>query len=351
MKQIISLLTAILIVCAALPGAAVYAEDAAVRLLAMGDSITDDYGATTSGTGSYRKYLYPQLTADGYAVNMVGSRSNWTDSCTSTIGGTEFTYDPAHDGYSGFTISSARNAAGSTRSGLLEQLQSSDTLAQNTPDIILLMIGTNDILDDNSIANMRTGLENLTRYIYSECPKVKLFIASPPPLDTSRVGSWMANYWTSEDIAADTDQKISDYEQAIAEIIHQLNGEGYTCEYVDMHSAFENPDGSNNYALLEDGCHPNLDGYAAMADRWKTVLENYLGNGTFQPETQPGVLPGDINLDGSHTVADIVLLQKYLLGLEPLTAGSDTYAELTGDKKINVLDLIMLKRLVFGNRK
>ncbi len=56
------------------------------------------------------------------------------------------------------------------------------------------------------------------------------------------------------------------------------------------------------------------------------------------------VVIGDVNADGEFTILDIVMMQKYLLGLEPLT--DMNAGELTGDGRINIFDLNVMKRML-----
>jgi beta-galactosidase len=57
-------------------------------------------------------------------------------------------------------------------------------------------------------------------------------------------------------------------------------------------------------------------------------------------------LIGDVNLDGSVNIADAVVLQNYLLGRKPLSADSKTAADMDCNGKINVFDIMLLKRLI-----
>ena len=61
------------------------------------------------------------------------------------------------------------------------------------------------------------------------------------------------------------------------------------------------------------------------------------------------VMEGDINLDGKVTIADAVLLQKWLLAV-PNTVLPDWKAgDMNGDGRLNVVDLTLLKRsLIYG---
>lgn len=53
---------------------------------------------------------------------------------------------------------------------------------------------------------------------------------------------------------------------------------------------------------------------------------------------------GDVNSDGSVTVTDAVLLQKYLLAQEPLNALQSLSADVTQDGAVNAFDLAALKK-------
>lgn len=55
-------------------------------------------------------------------------------------------------------------------------------------------------------------------------------------------------------------------------------------------------------------------------------------------------LRGDVNQDGSTSMADIILLQKYLLGLEPLTESQFSQADLNENGTVDAFDLALLKR-------
>ena len=61
----------------------------------------------------------------------------------------------------------------------------------------------------------------------------------------------------------------------------------------------------------------------------------------------PQPLKGDINDDGSVTVADAVLLQKYLLTAEQTVSEA---ADISGDRKINAADFSMLKRILLDQQ-
>lgn len=103
---------------------------------------------------------------------------------------------------------------------------------------------------------------------------------------------------------------------------------------------YENPD-----LLSSDGVHPSETGYAAMRELWaKTMYDN-----VYQAEDTPSIkADGDVNADGEFSVADIVMMQKWLLGAGSLTdwKAGDLYE----DGGIDVFDLCLMKReLLYQN--
>ena len=146
-KKILSAVSSILILANTL---AVYnmpvsaeetGTDSDVKIMSLGDSITDGYWTA----GGYRKYLYHELELKGYDnIDMVGMKGS--DSATFNYNGETFTYDDNYSGYSGYAIQYMTGTE--TRQGILETIQETDMINVCKPDIILLKIGTNDILSN-----------------------------------------------------------------------------------------------------------------------------------------------------------------------------------------------------------
>ena len=59
---------------------------------------------------------------------------------------------------------------------------------------------------------------------------------------------------------------------------------------------------------------------------------------------------GDINLDSSVTIADAVLLTRFLTAQATLSDVQMQAADLTGDSRITAADLTLLKRQLTGNK-
>lgn len=58
---------------------------------------------------------------------------------------------------------------------------------------------------------------------------------------------------------------------------------------------------------------------------------------------------GDVNLDGSVNVADIVLLQKYLLNSDALSAEQYANADVNRDSVVDVFDMVEMRSRIIGN--
>lgn len=128
----------------------------------------------------------------------------------------------------------------------------------------------------------------------------------------------------------------------------------------DFYTFFkENPE-----YLSSDGVHPSSEGYAAMRQLWaETMYENvYTAE---LPATEPSsdteyvdptddCIPptaepyADLNEDGECTVLDIILLQKYLLGLEKFTDYQYWTADTNLDNSVNAFDLTIIKMGLIG---
>ena len=58
---------------------------------------------------------------------------------------------------------------------------------------------------------------------------------------------------------------------------------------------------------------------------------------------------GDINIDNDITISDVVLLQKYLVAKDFFNKAECKLADMNSDGKVNVFDLIILKRKILNS--
>ena len=84
-----------------------------------------------------------------------------------------------------------------------------------------------------------------------------------------------------------------------------------------------------------------LDGIAVTAYSGEITLKNAKIL-TKSDEIQS--VKGDVNADGEFSVADVVLLQKWLLAVPDIELADPKSADLCEDGKLNVFDLCIMKR-------
>ncbi|MGB3653877.1 MAG: GDSL-type esterase/lipase family protein, partial [Rivularia sp. (in: cyanobacteria)] len=201
------------------------------KILPVGDSIT--YGFTNTeienkpknnDSGGYRNFLNQFLINDnlGEAVDFVGSQKT---------GAFE---DNEHEGHSGKRISFiSDNIAG--------------WLNVQQPDMLLLMIGTNDTKSDTNPSTADDRLSALLDKITNQSPKTHLLVASIPPIDPS--------------VRKIQSDNAKAYNATIPGIIEDKLAAGKKVTFVDVNKALTVSD-------IFDGVHPSLQGYEKIANSW-----------------------------------------------------------------------------------
>jgi lysophospholipase L1-like esterase len=201
----------------------------AIRIMPLGDSLTVGF---TNFPGGYRIELLNKLTNAGFQVDFVGSQTN----------GPPQLADQAHEGHNGYRIEQIAN-------------EFNGWFAATQPDIILLMIGANDVIQSFDIPNAPARLGSLIDQITSNAPNSHLVVATTTPLRQ-----------------LDLFRGILDYNATVPGVVGPRIAAGKRVSFVDMYKAFPVTD-------LDDGIHPAAAGYAKMADYWFGVLSPLLGGG------------------------------------------------------------------------
>ena len=329
-----------------------------ISIMAIGDSITDGYGVT----GSYRKYLYNELTKKGYSVDMVGSKgNNFTAEFTDSETGESFTYDDDNTGYSGYAIKEYPG-----RNGILETLKSTDCLAKCEPDIVILQIGTNDVIDNHDMDNAPKRLQELIEYIMENIPESSsLFVTTIPDVDPNRSGvyDWFGNYrhsadWQTnypDDVAEENIHKtLLAYNANVTSVVQKMRSVKILSSW-DMEKDAQSTDESSLKGpqlrnadvasvitdvktQLMDGVHPNNKGYKLMGEYWAELIDSYLKNA-------PTVQQPD---ESNYNVSDLVKLQKYILGASAETNSDMTLEkyDINKDETIDVFDVVALRKIL-----
>lgn len=399
MKKFISAVSAAALLISSIPAmntvSQVSAEEDAIKIMCIGDSITDGY--TSEYTGSYRKFIYNNLTEMGYNIDMVGSKDGgWTPTYTDEETGETWEFDNENTGYSGYAVKEY-----SGRSGIYETLISTDCLAKTKPDIVTLQIGTNDVIDNHDIDTAGERLEVLVDYILDNIPQDStLFISPIPPLDPNRseVYDWFGNYrhsadWSEQynnDMAAmNVEIALMQYNTQVMALASRKKNEGRNVVFSE--AAFEITDVKTQ---LFDGVHPNNTGYKVMGEKWAETIDEYLKGSSpvestttsattttttssatttttettttittteavtttqttttdfvFIPEVTTTVPKED---DSTFNISDLLKLTYYVLGYP-----FDTYTEedikrydLNNDGRTDVFDVIVMRGAVVGS--
>ena len=263
-----------------------------VKIIAMGDSITHGY---INGDNGYRKYFCYGLQQNGITnFDMVGPNNNWSDSATYDWNGTTITYDPVHAGYSGYAIQKI-----GSRQGLQETIfdttytdgdVSGNMMKVYQPDVIMLQIGTNDVLDAQ-LTGIGDRLEELVDKLipYVSGDGQVLYLASIPDIDAAKKYDWLGAYqWTygvsyesdPEKFVATVQAAVDDYNTIVKNLVAKKQAEGAHIEFSDINSTIDISAGD-----LEDGVHPSEQGYAKMGQYWSNLLTETYFHGTVTPTT------------------------------------------------------------------
>lgn len=212
----------------ATPAAAVYRKGQ-TRIMPLGDSITNAPG--------WRVYLQDLLREGGYTFRMVGGRNDpllpegyWSD----------------HGGCSGWQIGSFPRS---------QEFGGADVdWAGSKPDLVLLMIGTNDMQwGQGKDAPGRLG--GLLEKIWADVPNAGILVAQITPFAAGGRINDKPDGALLEDV-------VREYNAAIPAVVAKYVAQGKNAAFIDQNTGFDPAKG------LKDKCHPNDIGYHQMAEKW-----------------------------------------------------------------------------------
>jgi lysophospholipase L1-like esterase len=213
-------------------------------ILPVGDSITA--GSHSSTGGGYRLPLFRLANKNTKSITFVGAST----SGPSTVDGLPF--PRANSGYSGYNIDTVAG-----RQGIAQFFPAQITAYR--PNIILLMIGTNDV--DSGETSIPPRLAKLMDVMLNADPSLLLVVAQIVP---------------QQKAVPDTkNMQVEAYNAAIPGLVKARADAGKHVKMVDMYGALTaNPNYSTAY--LDDKLHPNDAGYAVMADTWYAAIGSLL---------------------------------------------------------------------------
>lgn len=207
-----------------------------LKIMPLGDSIT--YGAVginNQASGGYRTELWNKFIADGLQVEFVGSLSDGPDSLSSR----------SHEGHPKWKI-------GQIAASVNEWLNTSQ------PDLILLMIGTNDT-KSHSLRRMVSELRALIDQITAQLPDAQLLVASIPPIHPALKPPLQV-------------LRALYFNVAIPGIVHSKVAQGKKVTFVDMRDLTVDDLTASISLDLDNGLHPNAQGYRKIASFWHDAV-------------------------------------------------------------------------------
>ena len=297
MKKLLSLLSASALAATTLFSASLFqpvqevtAADQ-VKIMPVGDSITNGDGET----GGYRKYLDYALKQKGISFDMVGPKKDMNASFS--YNGQTVQYDSDHAGFSGFQIKEVPDwgkSQGNTGS-LYNELKNNDAVKKYQPDIILLIIGTNDMTANRSMSACSSDLHDLVDYMLGDMPAGGTVFMGSIPEHTAYGGN---------------PEKIANYNNTVKSVAEEYEKAGKNVHFADVHGCL-----NGTADLGFDNLHPNGTGYEKMGKFWAGVIEDYLGSGSSTVTTT--VTTGG---DGSETTTTTPTNPVKLSGSEILHA-------------------------------
>ncbi|MEO5712326.1 MAG: GDSL-type esterase/lipase family protein [Luteolibacter sp.] len=257
-----------------------------LKIMPLGDSIT--YGATALN-GGYRAPLYDLLQPIAPNFHFIGD---------STLNpGTLPAGQQNHAGHSSYSSPDIRNNLDGLDSTTFNTLGGADrnpnggywfpggdgtngtpNRAPIFPDVILLMVGANDIyrLTMNTTQAYASYTALMTK-ITSQRPNARVFMSKITPSSTN-------------------DGPAVAYNGVVQQVYDEFKAAGKKVTLVDMHTGFTGG--------TSDSLHPTPAGYQWMAERWRDALGSALGTegpGNFRNAPLITVQPG-ATLTGSALV-------------------------------------------------
>lgn len=223
----------------------------------LGDSITQS-NADGDSKGSPRQALHDLLVAKGYGFSYTGhSRSNREGLPKTQAEPIDNLYH-YHSGVSGILIGEKNGDSGITPK--LAEWWTQGRLEVVKPQVILIMIGTNDIGKSYDVPNAPRRLRTLLQTIYAQ-PEVgnpTVFLASIPP-----------NGRGAKPAAG-----VAAFNASVPKIVAHFKKKGRDIHFVDQFTAL-NADYAAN--MRKDNLHPNATGNQTMARQWFQAIEAVVG--------------------------------------------------------------------------
>src|SRR4029077_17248258 len=163
------------------------------------------------------------------------------------------TFPKRHEGHGGYTIAGGGQ-------GAIAGSVTDTAISMYHPNIVLLMIGTNDINGNINVASAPTRLGQLIDEITTDAPAALVVVATIIPI---------ANNGT---------QVVQTYNAAIPGLVNTRAAAGKHVVLLDNYAAFVK-DPNYKTSLMVDNLHPNDAGYAVLGRAFYGAITAQLPSG------------------------------------------------------------------------
>ena len=219
---------------------------AAVRIMPLGNSITE----AASGWASYRCWLWKELVDSGCCFNLVGSRTGvWLSpprgQTPSACPYAEF--DENHEGHYGWEANELLYGSTNALFGYTGSLSVWLPASSGQPDIVLVEIGTNDIDRGHGAASTRNEIGWIIDSLRAHNPVVTVLVAQITQAASALPGIDTLNGLLPALVSAKNDAQSPVF-------------------LVDQQTGF------NPATDLRDNFHPNEQGERKIAHKWAVAL-------------------------------------------------------------------------------
>ena len=245
--------------------------DATTRIVPLGDSITKGMLHTDDGAShpTYRYWLWQKLRSNGYDVDFVGS---WSEP---NFPG--YSFDQQNEGHGGYTIGGILNGVPDDPSHYL-----STWLRSYTPDVALVVLGTNDVLANTAMSTRFSNLNGVVQTLRSKNPKIRIFIAKLPP---------------TGDSYRNTNSGLITFNNQLPGWVSARSTTQSPITVVDLYSGYDGRADNQAGRYI----HPDESGERKIADRFYAAITPYLSKGGTSTPT-PTPTPYSFAISGARTL-------------------------------------------------
>lgn len=231
--------------CLFLTAAVARAQNNPISIMPMGDSVTARGSFPES---SYRYWLWVNLTNAGFTnIEFFGHESGASDGTPANSWPQE-SYEGGNSSFDGWT----------TTNGVADAANA----ASLTPNIVLLDLGANDIIQGSSLDAIQTNLQTIVETFAADDPGVIVVLAIPtgfPPDSSSPIQVQRLQKADQSKMAGVVSRVVSAERKAGVDIVKVNLFGGY-----------------NIVRDTKDGTHPNIPGEQLIARKYFAVLRPIL---------------------------------------------------------------------------